>query len=96
MVRWSSPLVTVGIPVYDRTDYLIESIESILHQTYSNIEIIAVCDGSPKETLDIIKRYEKEGKIRAFYYPDNSGNAVRGRNKAIREASGVYFAFQLQ
>lgn len=88
------PLVTVGIPVYDRTDYLIQSIDSILNQTYPNIEIIAVCDGSPKETLEIIKDYEKKKKIRAFYYSDNSGNAVRGRNKAIREAKGEFFAFQ--
>ena len=88
------PMVTVAIPVYDRTDVLIESIDSILNQTYPNIEIIAVCDGSPEETLKIIRSYEAKGKIRAFYYPDNSGNAVRGRNKAIREARGVYFAFQ--
>lgn len=88
------PLVTVGIPVYDRTDFLIQSIDSILNQTYPNIEIIAVCDGSPKETLEIIRDYEKKKKIRAFYYSDNSGNAVRGRNKAIREAKGEFFAFQ--
>lgn len=88
------PLVTVGIPVYDRTDFLIQSIDSILNQTYPNIEIIAVCDGSPKETLEIVKDYEKKKKIRAFYYSDNSGNAVRGRNKAIREAKGDFFAFQ--
>lgn len=90
----SKPLVTVAIPVYDRTNVLVESVESILHQTYPNIEIIAVCDGSPKETLDIVRAYEAAGKIRAFYFPDNSGNAVRGRNKAIREARGKYFAFQ--
>lgn len=88
------PLVTVGIPVYDRTDFLIQSIESILNQTYPNIEIIAVCDGSPPDTLEIVKRYERKNKIRAFYYKDNSGNAVRGRNKAIREAKGEFFAFQ--
>lgn len=93
-VNASKPLVTVAIPVYDRTDVLVESIESILHQTYSNIEIIAVCDGSPKETLDVVRAYEAAEKIRAFYFPDNSGNAVRGRNKAIREARGEYFAFQ--
>ena len=88
------PLVTVGIPVYDRTDFLIQSLDSILNQTYSNIEIIVVCDGSPKETLEIVRDYEKKKKIRAFYYSDNSGNAVRGRNKAIREARGEFFAFQ--
>lgn len=90
----NNPLVTVAIPVYDRTDVLIESIESILAQTYPAVEIIAVCDGSPSETLEIIRSYERRGLIRAYYYPDNSGNAVRGRNRAIQEARGEFLAFQ--
>lgn len=88
------PLVSVVIPIYDRTDVLIASIESILNQDYPNLELLLVCDGSPKETLDIVKSYEKHPKVRAFYYPDNSGNAVRGRNRAICEAKGKYLAFQ--
>ncbi|MBC8578932.1 glycosyltransferase [Zhenhengia yiwuensis] len=87
-------LVSVVIPIYDRTDVLIQSIESILNQSYDNIELILVCDGSPQSTLDIVKQYEQHPKVRVFYYKDNSGNAVRGRNKAIREARGRYFAFQ--
>lgn len=90
----SMPLVSVVIPIYDRTDVLIESIESILHQTYPNVELIAVCDGSPEATLAIVRNYEQQGKLRAFYYKDNSGNAVRGRNKAIKEARGEFLAFQ--
>lgn len=89
-----SPLISVVIPVYDRTDVLIESIESILNQTYQNFELIIVCDGSPKPTLDIVKKYENHEKVRVFYYYNNSGNAVRGRNKAIKEARGIYLAFQ--
>lgn len=88
------PLVSVVIPVYDRTKELIESIESILGQTYPNIELICVCDGSPKETKHIIEQYEANGQVRAFYYDDNSGNAVRGRNRGIKEAKGEYLAFQ--
>ena len=87
-------MVSVVIPVYDRTDVLKESIESILRQTYPNIELIIVCDGSPQPTLDVVKMYENHEKVRVFYYRDNSGNAVRGRNKAIREARGKYLAFQ--
>lgn len=88
------PLVSVVIPVYDRTKELVESIESILGQTYPNVELICVCDGSPEETRHIIEQYEGSGQVRAFYYDDNSGNAVRGRNRAIREAKGEYLAFQ--
>nr|WP_302598826.1 glycosyltransferase [uncultured Cellulosilyticum sp.] len=87
-------LVSVVIPIYDRTNELIESIESILSQSYENIEVILVCDGSPKETIDIVKRYEAKPNVRAFYYKNNSGNAVRGRNRGILEAKGKYIAFQ--
>ena len=86
--------VSVVIPVWDRTKELEESIKSILHQSYKNIELIIVTDGSPPETLRVIKKYEDNPKVKVFYYYDNSGNAVRGRNKAIREATGKYFAFQ--
>ena len=87
-------LVSIIIPVYDRTDVLKESIESVLNQTYDNIEVILVCDGSPKETIDIVDSYNNNPKVRIFKYFDNSGNAVRGRNKGIREAKGKYIAFQ--
>lgn len=86
--------VSVGIPVWDRTKELEESIKSILQQSYKNIELIIVTDGSPLETLNVVKKYEDNPRVKVFYYYDNSGNAVRGRNKAIREATGKYFAFQ--
>ncbi|NOU87931.1 glycosyltransferase [Paenibacillus sp. LMG 31460] len=89
-----NPLISVVIPIYDRTDVLIESIDSILNQTYDNIEILLVCDGSPTKTLEIVKSYENNEKVKAFYFKNNSGNAVRGRNKAIKEARGEYLAFQ--
>lgn len=88
------PLVSVVIPIYDRTDVLIESIESILNQTYQNIELLLVCDGSPQETISIVRSYENNPKVRAFFFYNNSGNAVRGRNKAIKEARGEFLAFQ--
>lgn len=87
-------LVSVVIPVWNRTQELKESIDSILKQTYKNIELLIVTDGSPKETIEVIKKYEGDPRVKIFYYYDNSGNAVRGRNKAIREANGKYLAFQ--
>jgi O-antigen biosynthesis protein len=87
-------LVSVVIPIYDRTTLLKESIESILRQSYRDFEIILVCDGSPPETLAIVRDYERNNpKVRAFYFKNNSGNAVRGRNKGIKEARGKYLAF---
>jgi GT2 family glycosyltransferase len=90
----NSPLVSVVIPIYDRTNLLVESIESILKQTFCDYELLLVCDGSPQETLEIVKYFEKKfSNIRAFYFRTNSGNAVRGRNKGIKEARGKYIAF---
>lgn len=86
--------VSVVIPIYDRTTELKESIQSILNQSHRNIELILVTDGSPKETMKIVNSYDDNPRVKIFHYYDNSGNAVRGRNKAIREATGKYFAFQ--
>lgn len=86
-------VISVVIPVYDRTVELKESIDSILGQTFKNFELILVTDGSPKETLAIVHDYKDNSKVRIFEYPDNSGTSVRGRNKGILEARGKYLAF---
>lgn len=87
-------LVSVIIPIYDRTKELQESIESILSQTYQKFEMILVTDGSPEETMEMVESYRENPKIKIFHFYDNSGNAVRGRNKGIREARGEFIAFQ--
>ncbi|MNY03131.1 putative glycosyltransferase EpsE [compost metagenome] len=89
-----APLISVVIPIYDRVEPLRESIESILGQTYRRFELLLVCDGSPAETLEVVEAYRHHPQVRIFIFPDNSGNAVRGRNLAIREAKGEYLAFQ--
>lgn len=89
-----SGLVSVIIPVYNRTIELSDSIESILNQTYKNFELIIVTDGSPKETIDIVEKYRNDSRVKIFHYLNNTGNAVRGRNKGIKEANGEFIAFQ--
>ncbi|MEQ8856289.1 glycosyltransferase [Gimesia sp.] len=86
-------LVSFVIPVYDRTFELKEAIESCLNQTVSEIEVIIVTDGSPPDTLAVLDKYSHHPKVKIFHYYDNSGNAVRGRNKGILEATGKYIAF---
>ena len=53
-----SQKVSVIIPIYNSEKFLKESIESVIHQTYPDIEIIAVNDGSTDNSLDILKQYE--------------------------------------
>lgn len=86
-------LVSVIIPIYDRTWELQAAIDSILNQTYKNIELILVCDGSPDETLQVVEQYRNDERVKIYKYPRSSGNAVRGRNKGILEAQGEYIAF---
>ena len=92
----NQPLVSVIIPIYDRTDLLRQSIDSILNQSHQNIEVLLICDGSPQDTLDIVDEYAKKfpEKVRVFKFKLNSGNAVKARNKGIKEARGEYIAFQ--
>lgn len=89
----SGGLVTVIIPIYDRTWELREAIESIMRQTYARWELILVTDGSPPETIEIVESYRGHPQVRIFHYLDNTGTAVRGRNRGIKEALGEYVAF---
>ncbi|MES1383972.1 glycosyltransferase family A protein, partial [Vibrio cholerae] len=86
-------LVSVIIPIYDRTWELKEAIQSILDQSYEKTELILICDGSPQETINIVDEYQSNDKVKIFKYPTSSGNAVRGRNKGIKEANGEFIAF---
>jgi glycosyltransferase involved in cell wall biosynthesis len=54
--------VSIIIPVYNAEKYLEECIESALNQTYQNIEIIAVYDGFPDKSLEILKTYSNKIK----------------------------------
>lgn len=87
-------MVSVIIPIYDRTDLVKKSIESILNQDFQDFELILACDGSPQETLDIVNEYQSHPKVRIFKWEQQSGNAVKGRNIGISNAKGKYIAFQ--
>ena len=89
----NNPLISVVIPIYDRENELKESINSVLSQSYKNFELLLICDGSPQNTLDIVESYRSHKKVKIIKYDDNSGNAVRGRNRAILESCGEYLAF---
>jgi len=51
------PLVTIVIPTFNHSEYLIESIDSVLSQTYPNVELIVLDDGSTDNTIDLLKKY---------------------------------------
>lgn len=85
------PLVSIIIPVYKGANYLAEAIDSALNQTYKNIEILVVNDGSPDdgETEKVALSYGD--KIR-YIYKENGG-VSSALNTGIREMKGEYFSW---
>ncbi|MHB0997839.1 MAG: glycosyltransferase family 2 protein [Armatimonadota bacterium] len=82
--------MTVLIAVYNRPDYLKQSLQSVLDQTFTDYEIIVVDDCSPE---DIISQYNLPDSVRLIRLPRNHGLAAPGRNVGIKEARGKYIAF---
>lgn len=86
----NNELVSVVIPAFNAEQHIKECIDSVLNQTYKNLEIIIIDDGSTDNTIDVITAYKDE-KIKLFKQK-NSGSAV-ARNYAIKQASGIWIAF---
>jgi len=82
--------VSVIIPTYNRKAFLPEAIDSVLNQTYRDIEIIVVDDGSTDGTGDLLK--ERYGDTIRYYYKANGGCAS-ARNAGIKISEGEYIAF---
>jgi len=86
----SSPLVSVIIPLYNAEQFIIETIDSVLNQTYQNIEIIIVDDGSVDQSLERVKALTNH-QIRWFKQMNKGASAAR--NYGLKEAKGDYIQF---
>lgn len=85
-------LVTVIVPVYNVKEYLPECIESIINQTYKNLEIIIVDDGSTDGSAEICDKLKKKDNRVVVIHQKNRG-AGMARNAGLRFANGVYIGF---
>ena len=87
------PLVSVVIPAYNRAKYIRETIESVLAQTWPNVELIVTDDGSTDGTFEILQEYAAQGKLTLLQHPnrENRGQAASA-NRAIRAAKGQYIS----
>ena len=84
--------VSVIIPVYQAEKYLVRCVDSVTNQTYKNIELLLIDDGSTDNSLSICHRLaEKDSRIRVFYHR-NMGVAAT-RNKGIDYATGQFIYF---
>lgn len=86
------PLISVIVPVYNVEKYLPRCIESIVSQTYKNLEIILVDDGSSDCSFEICSQYAKKDN-RIVVIRQSNGGVSSARNKALECAKGEYIAF---
>lgn len=89
----SDPLVSVVIAVFNCEDFLERSIQSILNQTYQNIELIIVDDASKDNTHSILEKYQDNNLVHIIYNQQNLGIS-KSRNIGGRKAKGKYIAVQ--
>lgn len=85
------PKISIIIPVYNVEKYLPRCIDSILNQNFQDFELIMINDGSKDNSLEIMKNYQPNPKIRIFDQK-NVGPALT-RNKGLQEAKGKYIMF---
>lgn len=88
----TAPLVSVIVPVYNVESYVSRCIESILGQTYTNIEILLIDDGSQDGSLEILKRYEKQDARIQVFHKENEGLGPT-RNYGLGQAHGEYLMY---
>jgi glycosyltransferase involved in cell wall biosynthesis len=88
MTEVNHDLVSVIIPCYNYAHFLHRAIESVLHQTYSPLEIIVVDDGSSDNTADVVARYPG---VQYLWQPNLGVSAAR--NNGMRQSKGEYLVF---
>ncbi|HIY36843.1 MAG TPA: glycosyltransferase, partial [Candidatus Paraprevotella stercorigallinarum] len=85
-------LISIIIPVYNSSAYLDKCIGSVLMQTYKNIEVILVNDGSDDDSFEICKKYAENDHRIKLINKDNGG-VSSARNAGIKASTGRYIAF---
>ena len=86
------PLISVIVPIYNAEKYIKRCLESILNQTYKNIEIIVIDDGSSDKSINIIKKSFSENSRIKLFSQNNSG-AYLARINGVKKSSGEYIMF---
>ena len=92
MKCWGKAMISIIVPVYKVMPYLRQCVDSILNQSYHNVEILLIDDGSPDGCGGICDEYlKKDERIRVFHTENRGLSAAR--NLGLREAKGEYIGF---
>ncbi|MDN3690578.1 glycosyltransferase family 2 protein [Cyclobacterium jeungdonense] len=87
------PLVSIIIPVYNKADFVRESLESALAQTYPNIELVLVNDGSTDSSLAILEEYRSKFPEKIMLIDQENGGVSKATNVGIRASKGAFIQF---
>ena len=93
MVKNHKPLVSLGIPVYNESVFLEKTITSLINQSYSNIEIIAIDNNSKDSSFNILKKVSKKDKRIKIYINDENIGMSNNFNLVYKKSTGKYFAW---
>ncbi len=91
MVAADNPKVSVVIPFYNIVDCAQYCMDSVLAQTYKNIEVVCVDDGSPDNILQVLEGYKADPRVRVYSKPN--GGLSDARNFGVTKATGDYVTF---
>jgi glycosyltransferase involved in cell wall biosynthesis len=83
------PEVSVIIPAYNSARYLRDAVDSVLAQTFKDLEVLVIDDGSTDDTESVMRRYGSPVR----YIPQQNGGVSAARNRGIGESLGTYVAF---
>ena len=86
----SNPLVSVYIPTHNRSSLLKRAIDSVLEQTYDNVEILVCSDGSTDNTDEVMSEYCQQYSNIRYFKQETPKGACAARNTGIINAEGVY------
>ncbi len=87
------PLVSVVIPCYNVAEYVGATLDSVIAQSYTDWEVIAVNDGSKDHTLDVLRQYESAHPQRIRVLDVPNGGACTARNLGLSHSQGTYLQF---
>ena len=85
-------MISVIVPVYNVENYLGKCLDSLINQTYKDIEIICINDGSTDNSLNILREYEQMDS-RIIIIDQKNGGLSNARNIGLKEAAGEYIMF---
>lgn len=91
MKKKNLPLTSIGLPVFNGQNYIHEAIESVLNQTYSNLELIISDNASTDDTEKICKYYAQKDKRIQYHRFDRNYGASRNYNRTFELSNGPYF-----